>query len=348
MKRKSNQGIWVGLSVVALLFMSACSKHEGETVAKSRAALPAVKVEVAEAVGSELPVRVVVTGVVQASDRAAIAPKVMGTIVSIPVDLGESVKAGDLLVKIEAAEISAKVLQAQAQLTQASRDLERERSLLKKGASTSEIVKNLTDRATIMEAMVQEAKVMLSYTEVRAPFDGSVSRIYFDEGSLSAPGMPLIELQGNGGFEVAVSVPESLVGNLEIGSAYGVVLPSSSGHFEAVLKEVSSGFDVSSRTVAARFSLPVDAPARSGQFAKLELLGAARSAIVVPANAVSRVGQMERVFVERNGSAELRLVKTGASYDAKVEIVSGLDAGESVVVKSEAELVEGQPLSISR
>ncbi len=348
MNTRLKKGFLVGAGALAVFMMNACSKHESGDSAKGARTLPTVEVAVAESVGAEIPVRVVVTGVVRASERASVAPKVMGTIRSLPVDLGQSVKAGDLLVKIEAVEISAKVLQAQAQLTQAQRDLARERSLLEKGASTSEMVKNLTDRAAIMEAMLQEAEAMLSYTEIRAPFDGTVSQIFSDEGSLSAPGMPLLELQGMGGFEVEASIPESMVGDLEIGSTYEVSLPASEGRFEAVLKEVSSGFDVSSRTVAARFSLPEGAPTRAGQFAKLEVLSKARSAIVVPERAVSQVGQMERIFVAKNGVSELRLVKTGARFDGQVEVVAGLDAGESVVVESKSALVDGQPLSLAR
>lgn len=348
MKMKSIQGLLLRASVPALLVLSGCAKQANVTNEARAASLPPALVETVVAAGAGLPVRIEVTGVVQASDRATIAPKVMGTIRSIPVDLGQTVKKGDLLVKIEAAEISAKVLQAEAQLTQANRDLAREKLLLEKGASTEEIVDNLTDRVAIMEALVQEARVMFGYTDLRAPFDGSVSRIYSGEGSLSAPGMPLLELQGREGFEVEASIPESLVGDLEIGAAYSVELPSSEGRFEALLKEVSSGFDVSSRTVAVRFSLPSGAPARAGQFAKIQVLGASRDAIVVPEAAVSRIGQMERLFVVRGGVAELRLVKTGVRFDGKVEIVAGLDAGEPVVVKSEVALVEGQALTLVR
>ena len=168
----------------ALFAGVACSQHESGAAEASQAQLPVVKASVVEAKGADLPVRIQVTGVVRASERAQLAPKVMGSIRSMPVDLGQVVKAGDLLVKIEAAEISAKVLQARTQLAQATRDLEREQSLLEKGASTSEMVKNLGDRVTIMKSMVDEAMAMLSYTEIRAPFDGTVSQLFADEGSL--------------------------------------------------------------------------------------------------------------------------------------------------------------------
>lgn len=348
MKTNLDKGILLSVGALVLLGMGACSKRAVEAPVETPPALPAALVELAVAEGVELPGRVAITGVVRASERAVIAPKVMGTIRSIPVDLGQNVRAGDLLVRIEAAEISAKVLQAQAQLTQSKRDLERERSLLEKGASTSETVKNLTDRVTIADAMLQEAKAMLGYTELRAPFDGSVSRIYSDEGSLSAPGMPLLEVQGETGYEVEASIPESLAGRLELGAYYSVSLPASEGQLQAVLKEVSSGFDISSRTVTARFSLPGGVSARSGQFAKLVVLGPSKRVVTVPQSAVSRVGQMERVFVAHEGAAQLRLVKTGARLDGDIEVLGGLDAGERVVVGGESALREGQALIVKR
>lgn len=343
MKHKLKLGISIGLAAFAL---SACSKHEPAAVEGKRVELPSVQVQVAEASGQELPVQIGVTGVVRAKDRASIAPKVMGAISGFPVTLGQSVRAGDLLVRIEAAEITAKVLQAEAQLKQASRDLERETTLLEKGASTSEIVKNLTDRENIMKAMLDEAYAMRGYMELRAPFDGVVARIFSDVGSLAAPGMPLLEIEGSNGFEIEAAVPESLVSGLKIGSSFPVSLPSSNGRFEAELTEVSSGFDAYTRTVTARFSLPSPTSARAGQFAKLTLSGDARPAILVPESAVSRLGQMQRVFVVSGGTAHLRLVKTGITRDGKIEIVSGLDGGEQVVVEAKSALVDGQAVSL--
>lgn len=342
MKHKLKLGFSIGVAAFAL---SACSKHEPAAANGKRVELPSVRVQVVVAAGQELPVQVGVTGVVRAKDRASIAPKVMGAISAFPVSLGQSVKAGELLVRIDAAEITARVLQAEAQLKQASRDLEREKTLLEKGASTSEIVKNLADRENIMKAMLDEAYAMRGYMELRAPFDGVVARIFSDVGSLAAPGMPLLEIEGSNGFEIEAAVPESLVSGLKIGSNFPVALPSSNGSFQAELTEVSSGFDAYTRTVTARFSLPTSTAARAGQFAKLTLSGEARPAILVPEAAVSRMGQMQRVFVVREGAAHLRLVKTGIARGGKIEIVSGLDGGEQVVVGAESGLTDGQAVS---
>jgi hypothetical protein len=92
--------------------------------------------------------------------------------------------------------------------------------------------------------------------------------------------------------------------------------------------------------------LPAAAGLRSGQFGRVAVPVGEVSAIRVPASAVVQRGQMELVFVAVNGHAQLRLVKTGKRIGNEVEVVSGLDAGESVVVDGAAHLVDGQPLTV--
>ena len=309
---------------------------------------PPVKASIAKVISEDSPTRVEISGVVRAADLASIAPKVMGNISAFPVNLGQRVEKGDLLAKIDAAEIAARVSQARTQLSQAQRDLKREQGLLAKEASTAEMVRNLEDRVSMMEAMLTEAQAMLTYTEIRAPFAGLVSRIYADEGSLASPGMPLLELEGNNGFEIEAGIPESLMSGLALGSRFKAHLPSKQSAFEVVVTEVSPGSDNQSRSVKVRFKVPAEVDVRAGQFARITVEGAKRSKILVPQTAVSKLGQMERVFVLEDDHAVLRLVKTGAMSDSLIEVVSGLDADEWVVAEAAQPLTDGQPLEVTQ
>ncbi|MBM3854513.1 MAG: biotin/lipoyl-binding protein, partial [Verrucomicrobia bacterium] len=152
-------------AATVLAFFAGCGKPDSPVApADSAAALPPAKVRVATARMENLPVTTEISGTIRPVQRAQIAAKVMGTIDELPVTLGQRVAAGDLLVKISAAEIGARVAQAQSQLNVARRDLERERALLAKGASTADLVRGLEDRFAAMQAMVREAEVMLGYT----------------------------------------------------------------------------------------------------------------------------------------------------------------------------------------
>ncbi|MDI1318613.1 MAG: biotin/lipoyl-binding protein, partial [bacterium] len=161
--------------LLALVLFAGCSKQTGPE-AVIGANLPPAKVRTAT-VGAEIIASLTeVTGTVRPVQRAQLAAKLMGAIEEMPVTLGQPVHAGDLLVKISAGEITARLAQAQAQLNVVRRDLERERDLLPKGASTADMVRGLEDRFTMAQAMVREAEVMLGYAEIRAPFDGVVAR----------------------------------------------------------------------------------------------------------------------------------------------------------------------------
>lgn len=333
------------LPLSALALVAGCAKHD--TSAPAAAPLPPAKVRLATARAENLATVTEITGTVRPAQRAHLAAKVMGAIEAFPATLGQKVRKGDLLLKISAAEITARVTQAQAQLNVARRDLAREKDLLGKGASTADMVRGLEDRLTMTQAMVREAEVMLGYTKILAPFDGVVARKLANAGDLAAPGMPLLEIEGTADFQIEAAVPDSLASNLAPGTSLAVTIPATQTNFTGTIAEVSSAADAYARSVLAKISVPAGAAVRSGQFARVQLSGSPVRTLLAPAAAVSNLGQMERVFVAGEGNrAVLRLVKTGATRGDRVEVLSGLDDNERVVVNAPAGLREGQPLEV--
>jgi membrane fusion protein (multidrug efflux system) len=336
------------LPAAALGLLAGCGKHGAPAnSADPAAALPPAKVRVALVRAENLPVLTEVSGTIRAVQRAQIAAKLMGAIEEMPVTLGQRVRAGDLLAKIAAGEITARLAQAQSQLNVARRDLARERDLLGKGASTADMVRGLEDRLTLTEAMVREAEVMLGYATIRAPFDGVVSRKSANPGDLAAPGFALLELEGTGAFEVEVAVPDAFASKLAPGASFAVEAPAAGLKFQATLAELAPGADPNARSILAKLAVPAGTIVRSGQFARVGLQGAAIRTLLVPATALSPHGQMERIFVAgENNRAVLRLVKSGAQRGDRLEIVSGLTEGERVILAPPAGLREGQALEV--
>lgn len=333
-------------STLALAFLAGCGRH-AEPASTVSPNLPPAKVRLATIHAEQLAAMTEVTGTVRPVQRASLAAKVMGAIDEMPVTLGQRVRAGDLLVRIAAGEISARVVQAQSQLNAARRDLERERDLLGKGASTADMVKGLEDRFAGAQAMVHEAEIMLGYATVRAPFDGVIARKLANAGDFASPGLPLLEIEGLANFQVEAGLPDSLAAKLAVGSSLTVELPAAGVSFPGRLAELSSAADGSVRTVAAKITVPAGTVVRSGEFARVQVPGAPARTLLAPAAAVTTLGQMERVFVAGDGNrAILRLVKTGATRGDRIEILSGLDDGERVIVGAPAGLREGQPLEI--
>ena len=338
-------------SVPVLIFLSVvtwlaggCAKHEPAGAAAPDR--PPAMVRVAKVQLQDIPAVTEVTGTVRPVQRATIAAKIMGTITELPVTLGQPVQRGDVLLKITAAEISARVLQAQAQNNQAQRDLARERSLLTQNASTPDMVKGLEDRVAMTGALVREAEVMFGYATITAPFDGVIAGKPVDVGSLAAPGMPLLEIEGADAFEIQAGIPDSMASHLQVGAELTVVVPAANASFHARLTELSSAADAQAHTVPARIEVPATVKVRSGQFARVQVPGAPTRALLVPATAVTTLGQMDRVFVAVDQRAVLRLVKPGARRGDQVEILSGLAAGEMLVINPPETLREGQPLEV--
>ncbi len=334
------------ISLLALAVLAGCSKPHSETAGTVGAVLPAAKVQAAKVIIEEVPAITEATGTVRPVQRAILAAKVMGVVNDLTVSLGQRIKAGDSLLSISAGEISARVQQAKSQFNQVQRDLERERDLLTKNASTPDMVKNLEDRFAMMQAMVNEAEVMLGYTTVKAPFDGVLARKMVNAGDLAAPGMPLLEVEGISEFQIEASLPDSIAAKLGDGALVSVEVPAAGLSFSGKIAELAPASDAFARNVLAKISVPAGLTVRSGQFARVQLSGTPVKALLIPATALSTLGQMERVFINKEGRAVLRLVKTGAVHGARVEILSGLGEAEQVVINPPAGLREGQSLEV--
>lgn len=333
-----NLRTWSPLAVAAVALLAGCGRHADSRAA---AALPAVSASVVTADAVDPMSTHPLPGTVRPAVTATVAAKVMGTVTRADVALGQTVKAGDVLVTLSAPEIVARVEQARVGLVMASRDFEREKALLEKGASTAESVRALADRERAAKAALDEAEAMLSYTTLVAPFAGRVSQDFVNVGDLASPGQPLLAIEADGARVIEVAVPESLPV-----PAIGTELAVGDGdapEVRARLLEASPAADGASRSRGVKLALPAASTWRSGQFVRVSWPGTSMTQVVVPASAVSVFGQMERVFVVHDGRAALRLIKTaGALPDGRVVVVSGLSAGERVVQTPPAALRDGQ------
>jgi len=288
-----------------------------------------------------------VVGTVEAAQRAAIAAKISGVIVELPVVLGSRVKQDDLLARIDAQEITAKVLQAKAQLAKARRNLAREEKLLRQHASTPETVKAMRDMLAIAEAGLREAKSMLAYTVIRAPFSGLITQKIANVGDLATPGMPLLKLENPDHLQVVTAIPESKARDVQLKTRLEVTIPAAAVRTSGPVTELSPAVDPHSRTMPIKIDLS-DTSLKTGMFARVTLPGKADPAIMIPKRAIVPFGQLRKVFVVKEGKAWLRLVRTGRCQGDSVEILAGLDPGEQIVISNNQLLVNGQPLILAQ
>jgi len=288
-----------------------------------------------------------VVGTLEAVQRATIAAKVTGTIAEMPVTLGAMVKEGDLLVKVNAAEISARLSQAETAVAQAKRNLEREQRLFAKNASTKETVNAQEDALHMALAAQNEVRTMLGYTTIRAPFSGRVSAKPANAGDMANAGTPLLVIENTEALQAVAAVPEAQVQRITMGDSLPVLVSTANLEITGIVAEIAPTADAASRTALIKLNLVADPKLRPGQFVRVFLPGLIAQTLMVPAAALSRFGQMERLFVVENNQARLRLVRSGQQRDGQIEILSGVNPGEQVVVTSQSELVDGQPVRVA-
>ena len=278
------------------------------------------------------------------AERAGIAAKLTGTVASFPHGLGSAVAAGDVLLTLNAPEAAARLRQTQAQLAEADRNADRARVLVEKGVNPADSLRDAEDRQRYAQANVAEAEALLAYATVRAPFAGVITETHVLPGDLATPGLPLLALESTQHLRAEGSVPEKAAAGLRPGDALEVLLDDAAAPVTGRIEEMSAAADAVSRTVLVKVAVPAGS-ARSGQFARLLVPAGASEAILVPVTALTRFGQMERVFVVEQNRAALRLVKTGRTLGDRLEILSGLAGGETVIVAPPAALREGQPVA---
>lgn len=324
------------LGVIALPF-AGCRRGETTPVAAGAAplALPTAVV-----VSASLPTTIEVPATVRPAQRAVISAKLTGTVAILPWGLGQAVRDGELLVRLAVPEAEARVRQAQAQLTEAERAAERERTLVAKGVNAPDAQRDAEDRLRYAQAGLAEAEAMLAHASIHAPFAGVVTEKQVLPGDLATPGLPLLTLESTARLRAEGTIPERLAARLQIGDTLAVLLDGHPTPLAGPIEELSASADSISRSTLAKVALPPGS-VRSGQFVRLQVRAGEHPAVLVPTDALSRFGQMERVFVLREGRAVLRLVKTGPETAGQVEILSGLEPGETVIRSAPANLREG-------
>jgi RND family efflux transporter MFP subunit len=327
------------------LVAAGCGKHEEDEALAAKA--PAVPVVVAEVAVLPLWDEEEVVGNVEAAQRAVLSAKVTGVIDSLKVAPGARVVRGEVLATIDAREIRARLDSAVAAQDQAKKDFARIERLLQSGSSTRQEFEAAMTRLRTADAGLVEARTMLQYTEIAAPFDGVVTRKLVEVGDLATPGKALLEMENSSLLRFECQIPEALVDRVQIGEELAVAIDAAGAALTGKVSEIAPSASAGSRTFLVKLDLPPAEKLRAGQFGRVSVPVRERPAVLVADGAVVRRGQIESVFVIEEGVARLRLVKTGRRHNGQVEIISGLSGGEKVASRDAHLLNDGAAVEVA-
>lgn len=301
-------------------------------------------------------------GLTRSSDRTAVSFTIPGRVVARPVEVGDAVKKGQVLARLDAkplknakAAAKAELRRINVQLAQQQRTEARAQGLFDEGAVTvAQLEQAQSGAETLLaakaaaEAQLAERGRQLTEAVVRAPFDAEVTSTFIEPGQVIAPGSPVVQLSGRTLHEVELAVPGRIADRLSIG--YEVEVRYVDPEWEAV-KGTVERVSLASQGAGALFTVVItledtdEAPI--GLPVVLELPVAVHDRVSVPVAAlVDPAGQQPHVWVADAGTVDKRPVELVGMVDGRVLLAAGVRPQEQVVVSGLAHLLPGDAVEI--
>lgn len=263
-------------------------------------------------------------------NRATVSTRMAATVQKVLVSEGAKVKRGQLLVVLSADDVRAQLASANTALGNAAAYEKRIAQLVSNHAATPVELETAQAQRAQAEAAVAASKANLGYTQLRAPFDGTVQARRVSAGDFVGPGQPLVDLEG-ADLELQASLSEDEAVDLAIGRRLSFAANDQQG--EALITALTPGGDSLShrRTLRAKI-VAGGATLRSGAFARIAVPGvAAHKTTRVPQTALVQRGDLTGVFIADNGRARLRWLSVGDVLGPDVLVRAGLTGDEAVI-----------------
>lgn len=358
------------LTVIALLVLAGLVHAFWPKAKKDEKGKQPVPVKVAQAQSQDYPLTLVTVGRVQASESVTLRARVDGQVKQVLMKEGSNVRTGDVLLTLDNAEFKTRLIQAEAvlardeaQLANARTELARNEALKEKNYVSDDMLRASRTNVASLEATVkgdkaavENAKLQLSYTVLRAPFDGRIgARLVFPGTAVKTNDTTLAVINRVHPVQVAFSVPEKFLGSLQplrAGKKMPVLVSSdsdSSLQVKGFADFIDNTVDTTSGTIQVKATFTnSDDRLTPGAFVKVNLdLETLKDAVIIPAAALQQNGNDSSVYiVNAEKQAEIRKVVVRDSRDDIAAIASGLKAGDTVITEGILRLTPGASVKI--
>jgi membrane fusion protein, multidrug efflux system len=347
---------WVGAAVVVLaVALIAVLKRGGDgggaqahMPARSAASMPPMPVEVDTARYGTIVDAVRATGRIEAIEAVELRPDDPGRVTAILFREGQAVTRGTPLIKIDDAMLRAQAERAAADRDLARQQLERARRLRTQNASSAADLERADAAARSAAASLAVLELQIERTTVRAPFTGVVGQRFVSPGDYVTPATRLLTLQTVDPQHAVIEVPERHAVQLRPGQTVEFTVAAQPRRlFRAQVEFVDPVVQAAGRTIVVKARVPnPDRLLRPGMFIEARLATATRAnAVIIPEDAVQPLRTANVVWAVADRKASRRVVQLGARSQGVVEVVSGVRAGEPVVVAGLERMAEGMPLA---
>jgi RND family efflux transporter MFP subunit len=350
--RTINRKTAVGILVVAVIgSVGAVSLGFGMSSKEHpvRSKEPPVSVSVVTVEPGKIEASVSAAGVLASRNTSILSSKIMGKVVELTVSEGDRVSRGTMLMKIESGEIAAQVYQAQAAYDNAKVHYERIKTLFDQQASTQQEMDQATLGFESAKAGLNAAKAMESYTTIQAPISGQIVEKRINLGEMAMPGQPVLKIEDNRALRLEATLNEQDIRVVHPGQSVLVridALPDREIKGRVAL--VVPAADVRTHSFIVKIDIPADKSLVTGLYGKAFFSTGTRDAILVPRSSIVQMGGLTGVYiVSPEGKALFQMIQTGDVKGDRIEAVTGLKAGDRVVVSSQGERIDGRTVVVA-
>jgi RND family efflux transporter MFP subunit len=319
---------------MAVLLLAGCgSKEEPAGPVVSAAPQKVIQATVIEAKSASVPIRVEVTGQVAPIFQATLSSRIQGTIDRLLVRDGTRVSKGQLLIQLDSRDLQAELARANAEVDNAKAHLDRMSQLYTQDAVSKQEMENATRGYRVAEANRKAVEAQLSYTSVRAPFEGVITEKKVEAGELASPGQPLLKMEDPQRLRLEATVAEGDLKSVSRGDKIPVVIDALGGQaLTGLVSQILPAGDPQTHTFMVKVDLPKTVGLKTGMFGRFQLDKGATQTMLVPSTAVVERGELTSLYVVgTDQTARLRWVKLGRRFEQHVEILSGINVGERVL-----------------
>ena len=287
-------------------------------------------------------------GTVEAVKQATVAAQVSGKLLEMRAEAGQTVRQGDFLMRIDARESAEAVAAAQAVLSNARINLERNKSLhLQKFVSRAAVDKAQAELDAALAA-TQSSQAAQSHALIVAPMSGLIANRYTELGEMAMPGKPLLSIYDPASLRIVLHVPQSRLAEIKVVKKALVEL-SEGARIESAAVQILPTLDAQTHAVEVRVSLPSSAQAVPGMAGRVFFSRAERSILSLPQHALLRRGEVTSAYVkDAKGKFALRQLRVGEGLpDGEVEILAGLVSGEEIAINALATSIALKKTSVT-
>ncbi|MDT8283980.1 MAG: efflux RND transporter periplasmic adaptor subunit [Thermovirgaceae bacterium] len=348
MKKTAALLLVVGVFVGLIAFRGFQQRSEDQTVPDAGA----VSVAVAALTERVISEAVGFSATIEPEEQAAVVAKVPGkTVLRVFVSEGDLVKKGQALAALDRSIVEQQLAEAGAVFEAAAADNERYQSLFAEEVISRQAADHAKTRYLQAKSALEQIRLLGGYHTITAPVDGVIARRFIDPGDTSSQQGPAFLIFRQEKVKAVGSVPERIYAGINTGDSVSLTVDAVPGEvFEARVSRISPVIDPATRTGRIEIAVPSGGVIRPGMFARVTLRTGERDAMVLPAEAISRLpGTGESIcFIARDGIAVLRVVKTGIEQGGWVEITGGVSPEEEVITTRSGKIQDGTGIEVYR